>query len=90
MPGGMAMRECQHPNYLCGFDPTSNLLSYGTLSSARSSDSFKNILGLAVGAPSSINVSAGRAPPGASEWKNISLAEPGKVSIRLFNSILNL
>jgi hypothetical protein len=89
MPGGMAMDGCEHPSYLCGFDSATNVLSHGALSSARSSDSFKNALGFALGSPS-IDVSVGLAPPGAREWKNVSLAEPGKVSIRLFNSVLNL
>ncbi len=89
MPRGMAMAGCERPSYLCGFDAASNLLSYGALSSARSTDSLKNALGLALGAPS-MDVSIGLAPPGATEWKNVSLAEPGKVSIRLFNSVLNL
>jgi hypothetical protein len=89
MPGGMKMAGCERPSYLCGFDPATNVLSYGALSSARSSDSFKNAPGVALGAPS-IDVSIGLAPPGAREWKNVSLAEPGKISIRLFNSVLNL
>jgi hypothetical protein len=89
MPGGMTMAGCERPSYLCGFDPATSVLSYGVLSSAQSNDSFKNTLGLALAAPS-IDISIGLAPPGAREWKNVSLAEPGKVSIRLFNSTLNL
>lgn len=89
MPGAMAMAGCEHPSYLCGFDSAGNLLSHGALSSTRSHDSLKNALGLALGAPS-IDVSMGLAPPGTREWKNVSLAEPGKVSVRLFNSVLNL
>lgn len=88
MPGGTAMTGCDHPSYLCGFDPGSNLFSSGALSSARLSDSLKNALGLALDAPS-IDVS-NLTPPGARQWKKVSLTEPGKVSIRLFNSTLNL
>jgi hypothetical protein len=87
--GATAMAGCELPSYLCGYDSAGNLLSQGALSSARSSDSLKNALGLALGA-ASIDVSIGLAPPGAREWKNVFPAEPGKVSIRLFNSILNL
>ena len=89
MPGGKAMRGCEHPNYLCGLDPSSNLLSQATLSSARSNDSQKNLLGLAFGGPA-INVASALAPPGAREWKNVSISKSDKVSIGLFNSTLNL
>lgn len=88
-PGPMAMAGCDNPNYLCGFDPATTLLSRGALSSALSNDSLKNLLGLALGAPF-MDASIDLAPPGASERKNVSFAEPGKISIRLFNSILNL
>ena len=83
----MAMAGCELPSYLCG--SASNLFSPGALSSARSNDSLTNALGLALGA-TSIDVSSGLAPPGAREWKNVFPAESGKVSIHLFNSILNL
>ena len=86
--GAMAMAGCEHPSYLCGFNP-SNVLSSGALSSARSSDSLKNALGLALGALL-IDVSTDLASPAAREWKNVFPAEPGKVSVRLFNSVLNL
>ena len=88
MPG-MVMVGCENPNYLCGFNPASNLLSNGALTSARSNDLFKNTLGLALAAPS-VDVASDLTLPGAREWKNVSLAEPGKVSLRLFNSVLNL
>ena len=88
-PGPMAVAGCDYPSYLCGFDPASNLFSHGALSSARLNDSLKNALGLALGAPA-IDVSTDLASPGAREWKNVSLAQPGKMSIRLFNSVLNL
>lgn len=89
MPGAMEMAGCEHPGYLCGFDSANNLLFHGALSSARSSDLLKNALDLALGT-ASVDVSIGLASLGAREWKNVSLAEPRKVSIRLFNSILNL
>ena len=86
----MAMVDCERPNYLCGFDPANDLLSHGAFSSPRSNDSLKNALGLVLGALS-IDVSIDElAPPGAREWKNVSLTKPRKVSIRLLNSILNL
>lgn len=85
----MAMVDCEHPNYLCGFDPANDLLSSGALTSGRLSDSLKSALSLALGA-ASIDVTGELAPPGARECKNVSLTEPRKVSIRLFNSILNL
>ena len=89
MAGGMAMVGCGNPNYLCGFNPGSNLLSDGAVISARSHDSFKDALGLALGA-SAIDVSTELTPSGAKQWKNGSLVEPGKVSVRLLNSTLNL
>ncbi len=85
----MAMTGCDHPNYFCGFDPATNLLSHGALSAARSNDLLKNALALDLSAPF-IDVSSDIAPPGAREWQNVSRAESRKVSIRLFNSILNL
>ena len=88
-PGPMAMAGCDYPNYLCGFDPATNLLSRGALSPALSNDSLKNVLGLALGGPF-IDASIDLVPPGARDRKNLSFAAPGKISIRLFNSILNL
>ena len=88
-PGPMAMAGCDYPNYLCGFDPATNLFSRGALSPALSNDSLKNVLGLALGGPF-IDASIDLASPGARERKNLSFAEPGKISIRLFKSILNL
>ena len=88
-PVPMAMVGCERPSYLCGFNTGSNLLAAGAISSPRSNDSVKNALALALGVPS-IDVSIEFAPPGGRERENVSLAEPGKVSTRLFNSILNL
>ena len=89
MPGRMAMAGCERPSYLCGFDSANNLLSRGAIGSSRSNDSLKDALGLALATPA-IDVSSALAPPGSRGGKNISLAEPGKVSVRLFNSVLNL
>jgi hypothetical protein len=88
-PAGMAMADCQRPMYLCGFDSANNLLSHGVFSSARSNDSLKHALSSALG-DSSIDVSIVPIPLGARKWKNIPPAEPGQVSVRLFNSVLNL
>ena len=88
-PGRMAVTGCDNPSYLCGFDAASNLLSHGAFNSARSSDLLKNTLGLALGTVS-VLVPIDLGSPGARGWKNVSIAEPRKVSIRLFNSILNL
>ena len=85
----MTMVGCENPSFLCGFNPASNLLAHGALTSARSADSVKDTLVLAVGA-SVIDISGETAPLGAKERNKVSLAEPGKVSIHLLNSILNL
>ncbi len=87
--GEMAMKGCEHPDYLWGFDPTSSLLSYGALSSARSSDSTKDILRLSLPA-FALDVFMGLAPPGMRQRNNGPLAKAYKISIRLFNSRLNL
>jgi hypothetical protein len=87
-PGGMEMTGCEHPNYLCGFDPSS-LLSQGALSSARPDDSVKNYLSVAVG-EASIASSNSEASSIARERQSAFPAAAHKVSIRLFNSILNL
>lgn len=84
----MAMVGCEHPGYLCGPGGSSNLLSHGAVSLARN-DSLKNILGVAVGS-GSIDLSTIR-PPSLSRDSGESFPMgPPKVSIRLFNSILNL
>jgi hypothetical protein len=85
----MVMADCEQPAYFCGLDFATRALSRATLSSAQSNDCFKNALGLAFDVPSVYAV-IGLAPPGARQWKNVSLAQSGKVSIRLFISILNL
>jgi hypothetical protein len=84
-PAGMAMAECHHPSRLCDFDFSSTLLSSGAFGS---NDSLKNTLGVALSAR--FIVSGDLAPPARREWKDVTIAEPGKVSVRLFNSVLNL
>ncbi len=88
-PADIMMEGCERPVYLCDFDLGTNSLSYGAFSSARFSDSLKSILGLSLGGRS-IDASDAFAPPGAREWEHLSPARPGKVSVRLFNSALNL
>lgn len=85
----MVMVGCENPNYLCGFDPASDLLSHGALTSARSNDTVKNMLGLAVGAPA-IDVPHDLTPRRAIELRNVPFPQPGKVPLYLFNSILTL
>lgn len=87
--GAMEMAGCQYPSYLCGFGSSSNLFSQGALGSARSDNRLKNVLSLVVGdAP--LAASNDGALSIGKERRNSSLVEPRKVSIRLFNSILNL
>ena len=86
--GAMAMAGCELPSYLCGFDPSS-LLSQGALSSARPDDSLKNYLSVAVG-EASIASSNSLVSSIARERQSAFPVAAHKVSIRLFNSILNL
>ena len=86
--GSMEMAGCDHPD-LCGFESSSNPLIRGTFSSTRYNDVSKNAHDVSIG-----EVSFDASQEAALIWKyspHISLAHgPGKVSIRLFNSILNL
>jgi hypothetical protein len=84
----MKMTGCEHPSYLCGFD-SSNLLSQGAVSSARPNDLPKNTLALAVG-EAFIDSSNDGALLIGKECENALPVGPHKVSIRLFNSVLNL
>lgn len=88
-PGPMAMAGCDYPSYLCGFDPSSNFLSEGALSSARSNNLLKNALSLAVG-EASIDASNAGALLLEQQCENAFPHRPHKVSVRLFNSVLNL
>jgi hypothetical protein len=86
MAGEMALRGCEKPQYLCGFGSPRDFLTRGALN-APSEDSFKNALVLDLGALG-VNVTAGQALPGAKE--NTFFVKTHKVSVRLFNSTLNL
>jgi hypothetical protein len=86
--GPMKMTECEHPSYLCGFD-SSNLLSQGAVSSARPNDLPKNALALTVGEAFIDSSNEGALLIGK-ECGNALPIGPHKVSIRLFNSVLNL
>jgi hypothetical protein len=87
--GAMEMMPCEHPSYLCGFDSMSNLVSRGAFGSARSSDSFKKLLSVAVG-EASVDASSIRVPAIGSDCTNAFPTGSPKVSIRLLNSILNV
>jgi hypothetical protein len=86
--GAMEMAGCEHPSYLCGLDSSANFLSQGALSPTPN-DSLKNALGMALGEVS-IASSNGAIPLGWRELTNALPAGSHKVSIRLFNSVLNL
>ena len=85
--GTMEMSDCEQ--FLCGFDSSSNVFSHGALSSTRSGDSFKSGLSMALGA-ASVDMSRDEVPLGRGESTSAFLFRPDKVSIRLFNSVLNL
>jgi hypothetical protein len=80
---------CEYPSYFCDFSHASRALSRGALSSAPSSDSLKHTLGLTLGV-CFVDVSSNLDPPSTRGWTNVSIIEPGKVSVHLFNSVLNL
>lgn len=85
--GAMEMTDCQQ--FLGGFSSSSNVLSQAAPRSARSKDSLKDNLGIAVG-EAVIITSYGTVPLRWRESTNASPFHPDKVSIRLFNSVLNL
>ena len=85
--GTMEMTGCEQ--FFCGFDSSSNVLSQGAVSSARSHDSLKGALGVAVGEASTALSHEGM-PLGWREFTNAFPVRADKVSIRLFNSVLNL
>ena len=86
---GMEMNDCEHPSYLCGFVRYSNFSSQNALSSARSNESLKNTLGAAAG-EACFDGPAYGGPFVGNEHTNIFDIRPHKVSIRLYNSVLNL
>jgi hypothetical protein len=85
----MEMAGCEHPSHLCGFDSSSNPFFHGAFSSFRYNNPSINVHA----------VSIGEVPVDASKQiillgeisENIFLIHRSrKVSIRLFNSTLNL
>jgi hypothetical protein len=82
--GATAMAGCEYPHDLCGLN-SSFQNSQATFGSLRPNDLLKNALSLLIGEVLSAT-SYDRAPGRA----NLPLIEPHKLSIRLFNSILNL
>ncbi len=85
----MEMTNCEHPSYLCGFDPSSTLLSQGAISSTRSNDSLKNLLGLAVGEVWFDSAAYGGSFVGNEHARAFPVG-PHKVSIHLYNSVFTL
>jgi hypothetical protein len=84
----MQMTECKHPNYLCGFGPF-KLLSQAAVTSSRANDLVKHPLSLVVGETPLAPYVEGTLWIGDQHTK-VSLLGAQKVSLRLFNSILNL
>lgn len=85
----MEMTDCEHPSYLCGFDPSSTLLSQGAISSTRSNDSLRNLLGLAVGEVCFDSAAYGGSFVGNEHTRAFPVG-PHKVSIHLYNSVFTL
>lgn len=85
----MEMSDCEHPSYLCGFDPSSRLISEGAVSSSRSNDSLKNTLGVLV-SEACFDSSAYGGPFVGYEHGNASPVVLHKVSIHLYNSVFTL
>lgn len=85
----MEMTGCEHPSYLCGLDASSNLIAHGAFSSVRPDDSLKHFLGVAVGDAIIASSNSG-ASLIAGECNSAFHPGAHKVSIRLFNSTLNL
>ena len=84
-----AMTDCDHPSYVCGFDQSSQQLSQGALTSARSSDSLKSPLDAAVG-EACFDSSVYTGPFARNEHTSAFSVGPRKVSIHLYNSVLTL
>ena len=84
--GAVELAGCEHPGYLCGFESTFDVVSRGAIGSTRSNNDAKNALTLTVWEIST--ASDGAVPLIAKECADAVSA--CKVSIRLFNSILNL
>ena len=86
---GMAMVGCDNPAYLCDFDLAGNHLAHGAVASARSHDSVKNTLGLAIGTPA-IDVSRELVPRDARARTSANFIASVGASVRLLNSVFNL
>ena len=85
----MEMSDCEHPSYLCGFDPSSRLISEGAFSSTRSNDSLKTSLGVAVGEARFDSSAYGGSFVGNEHTRAFPVG-PHKVSIHLYNSVFTL
>jgi hypothetical protein len=85
----MEMAGCEQPSYLCSFNRSSHLLSEGSLTWARSNESPKNTLGVAVGEPI-LDYSAYGGVLACNEHANAFPIGAQKVSIHLYNSVLTL
>lgn len=85
----MEMAGCEHPSYLCSFNRSSHLLSEGSLTWARSNESLKNILGVAVG-EACFDFSAYGGPLVGHEDTSAFPTGLHKVPIHLYNSVLTI
>lgn len=82
----MSMVGCDHPGYLCWPGGSSYLVSHGSVVLG---GSLKHVLGLAVGYGSTDLSAIGPPSLARDSGESFSIG-PLKVSIRLFDSILNL
>ena len=85
----MEMAGCEHPSYLCSFNRSSHLLSEGSLTWARSNESLKNILGVALG-EAVLDYSAYGGVLACNEHTNAFPTGLHKVPIHLYNSVLTI
>jgi hypothetical protein len=87
--GAMEMAGCEHPSYLCGFDPSSKLFFQGAFSSTRYDDLSKSAHDLSIGEVP-FDASKNSTLVSRNSESSFLVHRPGKVSTRLLNSILNL
>jgi hypothetical protein len=85
----MEMAGCEHPSYFCSFSRSSHFVSERSLSWARSNDSVKNTLGVAVG-EALLDSSGYGGGLARNEHTNALPSGPHKVSVHLYNSVLTL
>jgi hypothetical protein len=85
----MEMAGCGHPSFLCDFNRSSTLFSQGALSSAHVNESVKTTLSMAVGEACFDSTAYDGAFLGT-QHTNACPPGPHKVSIYLYNSVLNL